>query len=84
MFLMGLVLYQLAYRPFVEAHQIRTLRNCFLMPTAASEIFEKGVVSLGMLQDLGLQNIQIRLLPASTMYRHYIDNTKFNLQSLNL
>ena len=39
---------------------------------------------IGMLQNLGLQNIQIRLLPASTMYKHYIDNTKFNLQSLNL
>ena len=77
-------LYQLAYQPFVEAHHIRTVRNCFLMPTAASEVAEKGEVSLGMLQNLGLKNIQIRLLPASTMYRHYIDNTKFNLQSLNL
>lgn len=77
-------LYQLAYRPFVEAHQIRTVRNCFLMPTAGSEVAEKGIVSLGMLQSLGLQNIQIRLLPASIMYKHYVDNTKFNLQSLNL
>ena len=77
-------LYQLAYRPFVEAHQIRTVRNCFLMPTAGSEVAEKGIASLGMLQSLGLQDIQIRLLPASTMYKHYVDNTKFNLQSLNL
>ena len=77
-------LYQLAYQPFVEAHQISTVRNCFLIPTASSDVIEKGVVSLCMLQNLGLQNIQIRLLPASTMYKHYIDNTKFNLQSLNL
>lgn len=77
-------LYQLAYQPFVETHQISTVRNCFLIPTASSDVIEKGVVSLGMLQNLGLQNIQIRLLPASTMYKHYIDNTKFNLQSLNL
>lgn len=77
-------LYQLAYQPFVEAHQIGTVRNCFLMPTASSEVTEKGVVSLGMLQSLGLENIQIRLLPASTMYKHYVDNTKFNPQSLNL
>lgn len=77
-------LYQLAYQPFVEAHQIRTVRNCFLMPTAGSEVVEKGIVSLNMLQSLGLQDIQIRLMPASTMYKHYVDNTKFNLQSLNL
>ena len=77
-------LYQLAYQPFVETHQISTVRNCFLIPAASSDVIEKGVVSLGMLQNLGLQNIQIRLLPASTMCKHYIDNTKFNLQSLNL
>ena len=77
-------LYQLAHQPFVETHQISTVRNCFLIPAASSDVIEKGVVSLGMLQNLGLQNIQIRLLPASTMCKHYIDNTKFNLQSLNL
>ena len=77
-------LYQLAYQPFVETHQISTVRNCFLIPTASSDVIEKGVVPLGMLQNLGLQNIQIRLLPASTMCKHYIGNTKFNLQSLNL
>ncbi len=70
--------------PFVEAHQIRTVRNCFLMPTMGSEVIEKGVVSLGMLQSRGLQSIQIRLLPVSTMYKHYVDNTKFNPQLLNL
>ena len=31
-------LYQLAYQPFVEAHQIDTVRNCFLMPTSSAEI----------------------------------------------
>lgn len=31
-------LYQLAYHPFVEAHQIDTVRNCFLMPTSSTEI----------------------------------------------
>ena len=66
--------------------QFTLVCNQFLLniPTASSDVIEKGVVSLGMLQNIGLQNIQIRLLPASTMYKHYIDNTKFNLQSLNL
>ena len=77
-------LYQLAYQPFVEAHQISIVRNCFLMPTASTEIVEKGAVSLAMLRGLGLQDIQVRLLPAETMYRHYIENTKIDIQTLNL
>lgn len=77
-------LYQLVYQPFVEAHQISIVRNCFLMPTASMEIVEKGTVFLTMLRNLGLQDIQVRLLPADMMYRHYIDNTKIDIQSLNL
>ena len=34
-------LYQLAYQPFVETHQISTVRNCFLIPTASSDVIEK-------------------------------------------
>lgn len=77
-------LYQLAYQPFVEANQISTVRNCFLMPTASMEIVEKGTVSLTMLRNLGLQDIQVRLLPAQLMYRHYIENTRIDIQTLNL
>ena len=77
-------LYQLAYQPFVEAHQIGTVRNCFLMPTASAEIIEKGTASLAMLSNLGLQDIQVRLLPAEMMYRHYIENTKMDIRVLNL
>ena len=68
----------------MEAHQIRTVRNCFLMPTAAAEIIEKGTVSLAMLRNIGLQDIQVRLLPADMMYRHYIENTRLNIRMLYL
>lgn len=77
-------LYQLAYQPFVDAHQIKTIRNCFLMPTAADVMDKKGVASLAMLSRLGLQDIQIRLLPAETMYKHYIENTKMDISILEL
>lgn len=77
-------LYQLAYQPFVEAHQIGTVRNCFLMPTASADIIPIGTTSLSMLSNLGLQDIQIRLLPAEMIYRHYIDNRKFDIHALNL
>lgn len=42
-------LYQLAVQPFLEAHQINMVWNCFLMPTASSEIVLKGAASLAML-----------------------------------
>lgn len=29
-------------------------------------------------------NIQIRLLPAKIMYRHYLENTKMNIGDLHL
>ena len=77
-------LYQLAYQPFVDAHQITTIRNCFLMPTAAETMEKKGVASLAMLSRLGLQDIQIRLLPAKTMYKHHIENTKMDISILEL
>ncbi len=77
-------LYQLAYQPFVESHRIGKIRNCFLMPTASAEIISKGAVSLAMLSNLGLQDIQVRLLPAEIMFQHYIENTKVNIKALNL
>ncbi len=77
-------LYQLAYRQFTDNCKICTVRNCFLMPTAASEIVEKGFVSLDMMKGLKLQNIHVRLLPAEKMYRHYIENTKMDIRVLNL
>ena len=77
-------LYQLAYQPFAEVHQINTVRNCFLMPTDSAEVVEKGTVSLAMLSNMGLQDIQIRLLPTETVYRHYLENTKMDIRILNL
>lgn len=77
-------LYQLVYQPFVDAHQIGTVKNCFLMPTEMSEIIEKGSVSLAMMKRLGLEDIQVRLLPAKTVFTHYLKNTKLDIQDLNL
>ena len=54
------------------------------MPTASTEIIAKGTASLAMLRNLGLQDIQVRLLPAEQMFRHYIENTKMDIRILNL
>ena len=77
-------LYQLAYKSFVEDHQIQTVRNCFLVPSSAKEESKRGTASLAMLSHLGLQDIQIRWLQADEMYRLYIENTKMNIVDLHL
>ena len=77
-------LYQLAYQPFVEAHQIGIVRNCFIMPTASAEIVAKGTASLSMLRALGLQDIQVRLLPAALMFDYYLTNRKLDICTLKL
>ena len=77
-------LYQLAFQPFVDAHQIGMVRNCFLLPTAGTEIVDKGVASLAMLNALGLQDIQVRLLPAKMMYDHFLKNSRIDICELNL
>ena len=54
------------------------------MPTEEDEIINKGYVELGMLHNLGLENIQVRLLPARMMYYYYMLNKKMNIEELDL
>ncbi len=77
-------LYQLAFCPFLEAHHISEVKNCFLLPTEGTEIIEKGYVRMDMLHTAGLQDIQIRLLPASMIFDHYLAGTHLNISLLRL
>jgi hypothetical protein len=77
-------LYQLAYKKFLTAHGISRVRNCFLMPTEHSAVIRKGVASLQMLHELGLQDIQIRLLPAKEMYDCYLEKRIWDIERLGL
>ena len=43
------------------------------MPTQGTETIVYGAVSMDMLTELKLQPIQVRLLPAETIYRCYLD-----------
>lgn len=65
-------------------HNISEVRNCFLMPTEQDTIIDKGYVSMSMLDDLGLRSIQVRFLPAASMYVHYLNGTKLDIRELNL
>lgn len=60
------------------------MKNCFLMPTEASEVIDKGFVNLNMLDNLELESIQIRQLPATEVYSDYLRNKRFDISRLNL
>jgi len=77
-------LYQLAFRPFVEAHQFDAVHNCFLFPTVGDRVINKGVASLDMLSQLGLKDIQLRMIPAKKAYGLYLQNRKFDIRDLDL
>ncbi len=77
-------LYQMAYKKFIDDHQIETVKNCFIMPTQADVILNKGKVKIDMLSNLGLQNIQIRLLPAEIIYDYYLNHKIMDVSALDL
>lgn len=66
-------LYELAFKPFFESHGITRVKNIFLMPTERAYLEHKGYVELPMLRNLGLENIQIVLVPAPLLYECYLD-----------
>ncbi|MFK4841245.1 LlaJI family restriction endonuclease [Lactococcus petauri] len=77
-------LYQLAYKNFIDKVGFSAVKNCFLMPTDDEEIVSVGYVNMKMLDDLGLESIQIRKLPAVEIYDDYLRNKKFKIERLNI
>lgn len=77
-------LYQLAYKKFIVDHDFNIIRNCFLMPTEDQNVINKGIVYMDMLSSLGLEPIQVRLIPARKVYNLYITNKKLDLNELEI
>lgn len=77
-------LYQLAYQNFIKEHDFLEVKNCFLMPTEESVVINKGEVTLKMMSDLGLQNIQVRFLPAEMAYSAYLAGRKLDIDILEI
>ena len=77
-------MYQLAYRKFLKDHNIVIVKNCFLMPTECKDIINKGKVKLDMLSNLGLEDIQIRLIPADLLFNCYLSRKKIDIDKLKL
>lgn len=77
-------LYQLAYKDFIEEHNFKGVKNAFLLPTYDKEVENRGYVEVGILHELGLENIQVVMLPASKINKLYLDNKKMRISSLQL
>ena len=77
-------MYQLAYGKFLADHNITFVKNCFLMPTEGTIIINKGKARLDMLANLGLEDIQIRLIPADMLFSHYLLRKKIAIKELAL
>jgi hypothetical protein len=75
-------LYELAYRDFIVKHGFKGVKNAFLFPKYTGEIENLGHVELKILNDL--ENIQIIMLPANMINKHYLDNKKISIEYLNL
>lgn len=77
-------MYQLAYKKFLSDHHITTVKNCFLFPTEGKEIINKGNTKLDMLSALGLEDIQICLIPANLLFDCYLSRKTIELELLKL
>ena len=60
------------------------MKNAFLFPTYNSEVENKGYVELEMLSSLGLENIQVIMLPANEINQLYLDNKTMEISRLEL
>lgn len=77
-------LYQLAYKDFIDKHEISVVKNCFLMPTEMNEVIVKGTAKMEMLSALGLEDIQIRQIPAAELFSYYLSRKRMPIEKLNL
>lgn len=74
-------LYHMAYRELLAENEIKEVYNAFLMPTDEDVPINKGLVSVAFFKDAfgknTLPNIAIRLVPASVIYNHYMNDTPY-------
>lgn len=54
------------------------------MPTENDEIEDCGEVLMTMLSSLGLQNINVRRIPADMAYEYYLSGRKMDVSILDL
>ena len=82
--LLSSILYELAYKKFIEDHNIEKVNNCFLFPIEGDQVVKKGFVKMDMFRSMGLKDIEIILLPVKMMYEKYLTKKVIEFSKLNL
>ncbi|MCR5479341.1 MAG: LlaJI family restriction endonuclease [Ruminococcus sp.] len=77
-------MYHLAYKDFLEKHNIHKVNNCFLMPTEENSLQKTLDVHLEMIDALQLARIKARRLSAMRMYAHYLSSRHIDIDELEL
>lgn len=77
-------LYQLAFKQFICDHQIPNVKNCFILPVAGEQVVNLGEVSMEILDAIPLERIQLRQVPASLLYDHYLNHSTLEVSCLSL
>lgn len=77
-------LYQLAFRDFIEKQNINIVKNCFLFPTETDQFMNIGESYLDMLDNLGLEKIQLIMLPSHVVYECFLCNKRLDISKLEL
>ena len=77
-------LYQLALEDFIWANGFTNVKNALLFPKYDGEIENLGHVEIEILSDLGLEDIQVIMLPAGLINQYYLENKKIDASELNL
>jgi hypothetical protein len=68
-------LYNLAYKKFAEDHNFICIKNYFILPTEKDSVEDFGYVELNMLNNIGLNAIQNKLIPACVIFEKYLTNS---------
>lgn len=78
-------LYQLAYKRFANALEIKNISNSFLMPSDEDKSSNWGTVSMSMFEfdEFGLQKINVVYLCAEKLYDSYLDDKKNGIYIMN-
>ena len=90
--------YELAFKEFLDKNKcskekeslkdnckcIKGKKNALLFPIYGSRVINKGYIELEMLSSLGLENIQVIMLPAEKMNSFYLGGGKMDISDLKL
>ena len=77
-------LYQLALEDYKKENGFKQVKNTLLFPKYSGDVENKGHVEIEILKNLGLDNIQVVILPADEMNLRYLENKKMNISNLKL